>query len=400
MSEQTVPTGENGLGRGVTLAMAVACGVAVANIYYNQPLLGVVQRDFPGREAVVGFVPTATQLGYAAGILLLVPLGDLISRRTLILAQICALCVALVAVALAPNPWALIGGSVLVGITATLAQQIIPFAAELADPAVRGSVIGTVMSGLLCGILFGRTLAGFVGGAFGWRAVFVLSIAMVAGVGLLMRAVLPRTAPTARMSYGSLLGSLGGLLRDEPALRRSTAIQTALFASFSVIWTVLALRLEQPPFNMGSGVAGLFGVIGGVGVLIAPLAGRVADRRGPQVAIGAGIVLMLLSWLVFGLWGSVAGLAVGVLLLDIGQQSSMVSNQHIIFSLRPEARNRLNTIYVGGMFLGGALGSAGAILCWRSGGWRAVSGLGGGFVLIALLVHFLGRTTEKPRRHG
>ncbi|WP_207388253.1 MFS transporter [Lichenihabitans psoromatis] len=379
-----------GLSRTLMFVMALACGAAVANIYYNQPLLGVMEHDFPGQEGLVGFVPTATQLGYAAGIFLLVPLGDRVERRRLILVQSAVLCLALLVVAIAPTPALMVAGSILVGIFATMAQQIVPFAAELAEPDKRGVVIGTVMSGLLCGILSGRTLAGFIGHWFGWRMMFVVAIGIMLAVTGLLAAVLPRGAPKTKDSYWTLLGSLWGLLRTEADLGRATAIQTLLFASFSVFWTILALRLEQPPYHMGADVAGLFGLVGAIGVLIAPVAGRMADRRGPHVAIGLGIVVMVLSWAVFGLWGSIAGLIVGVLLLDIGEQGALVSNQHIVYSLRPDARNRLNTILVGGMFLGGAAGSAGSTICWHQGGWPAVCWFGVALVVAALGLHLHG----------
>ncbi len=385
----------DGLSRGVTLAMAAACGVAVANIYYNQPLLGILGRDFGGSGAI-GFVPTATQLGYATGIFLLVPLGDRVQRRTLILAQLGALCLALLAAALAPNPAALLAASVLIGITATVAQQIIPFAADLADPGRRGAVIGTVMSGLLCGILLGRTVAGFIGHHFGWRAVFGLSIVAVVGTAAVLAGMLPRREPRSRLSYPALLASLFSLLREEPALRRCTAAQTALFASFSVFWTILALKLEQPPYGLGADIAGLFGLLGAAGVLAAPLIGRGADRRGPRAGVVIGAALVLVSWGVMAGSLGLPALVVGVLLLDIGVQGGMISNQHTIFALRPEAGNRVNTVFVGGLFLGGALGSAAGTLAWRHGGWTAVCLLGGGLAAAALVIHFIGvRGTEQ-----
>lgn len=383
------PTGSRAeLTRGVTLAMAVACGVMVANIYYNQPLLGIMERDFPGQPAI-GFVPTATQLGYALGIILLVPLGDELDRRKLIIAQIGALVLALALVALAPGPSLVLIGSALVGITGSVAQQILPLAAELAQPAKRGVTIGTVMSGLLCGILFGRTAAGFIGQHFGWRAVFGLAIVTAAAIAVLMAAVLPRSAPRARMPYWALLRSLLRLFGEEPQLRVSTGIQTALFASFSAFWTILALKLERPPYELGADVAGLFGILGATGVLVAPVVGRIADRRGPRIVVGLGIALVIASWLVMAASLSMAALILGVLLLDVGVQCAMISNQHRVFALRPEARNRMNTVFVSGIFVGGALGSAGASIIWHAVGWTGVCAFGAALGLTALAVHVL-----------
>jgi predicted MFS family arabinose efflux permease len=280
---------------GVTLVMAIACGVAAANIYYNQPMLGIMEAAFPNQVAVTGLVPMATQLGFAAGLLLLVPLGDRFERRRLILIQFAALTLALAAAALAPNAWSLVLASALVGVTSSVAQQIVPFAAELAQPARRGATIGIVMSGLLCGILLGRALAGAVGDHHGWRAMFWLGLLLAVAVGLLSAAVLPRTQPKTQERYGVLLKSLAMLWREEPELRRATIIQGCLFGSFSALWTILALQLDAR-YHLSAEIAGLFGIIGAVGVLVAPIAGKIADRRGPHAVIGLGSVIMLSSW--------------------------------------------------------------------------------------------------------
>src|SRR6201994_3910999 len=197
------PLPSSSISFGMTLVMAIACGVAVANIYYNQPLLGIMEDAFPGQVAVIGLVPTATQLGFAAGLLLLVPLGDRFERRRLILIQLAALTVSLAAAALAPDAWSLVVASALVGVTSSVAQQIVPFAAELAEPSRRGATIGVVMSGLLCGILFGRALAGGVADHYGWRAMYWLSLLLVIAVGLLLAAILPRNHPKTREGYGA-----------------------------------------------------------------------------------------------------------------------------------------------------------------------------------------------------
>jgi predicted MFS family arabinose efflux permease len=379
---------------GVTLVMGVACGVAAANIYYNQPMLGIMESAFPDHVTLIGLVPTATQLGFAVGLLLLVPLGDRFDRRCLILIQLAALAGSLAATAVAPDAWSLVVASALVGATSSVAQQIVPFAADLAEPKRRGTTIGIVMSGLLCGILLGRVLAGAVGDHYGWRAMFWLGLLMAVAVGLLLAPVLPRSSPKTRASYGALLKSLAILWRDEPELRRATVIQGCLFGSFSALWTILALQLEAR-YHYGAEIAGLFGIIGAVGVLFAPIAGRIADRRGPHVVIGLGSVIMLTSWVVFAVWGMIAGLIVGVLLLDFSEQGALVSNQHIIYGFRPEARNRLNTLFMGGMFLGGAVGSAGTSLAWQFGGWTAVCTFGAALVAIALCLHACGRVAAK-----
>lgn len=382
MANDTNDTG-NDLGPMALLAMAAASGIAVANIYYNQPMLGLIRASFPG-DAAADLIPTATQLGYALGLFLLVPFGDIVNRRRLIVIQFLLLALALVAAALAPTAWILVVASLLVGVGSTVAQQILPHATALAPPERRGAVIGTVMAGLFTGILLSRTLSGFVGEHFGWREMFWIGVplALIAAAG--MGLVLGDRAPLSRLPYVAALLSLSGLWRRHRSLRAATFTQASLFGAFSAFWTVLALYLATPRFSLGADVAGLFGVVGAVGVLSAPIAGRIADRRGPFFVIGLGATVTLAAWMIFGLWASLAALVIGVILLDFGVQGAMVSNQHIVFSLEPEARSRLNTIYMTGMFLGGAASSALATLAWSLTGWSGVSVLGAALALAAL----------------
>lgn len=366
-------------------AMALATGLAVANIYYNQPMLGLIQRDLPG--GLTAFVPTVTQLGYALGLFLLVPLGDLVERRSLILVQFLVLAIVLIAAAVAPSGAVLVLASLLVGALATVAQQIVPLAAHMAPDAKRGAVIGKVMAGLLGGILLSRTLAGTVAQQAGWRSMYWLGVPLAVAAGVLMRAVLPVSRPDKGPSYPALLGSLWDLWRDLPVLRRATFTQGLLFAAFSAFWSILALYLQQ--LGQGPQVAGLFGVVGAAGIFAAPLAGHLADRRGPRAAIAAGTLLTMAGWAISGLAHGMIGLALGCILLDLAVQGALISHQHIVYALRPDARARLNTLFMSGMFLGGAAGSALAMAVWQMAGWHGVGLLGvilGGLALALQVV--------------
>ncbi len=383
------------LTRGLTLVLAIAAGLSVANIYYNQPLLGSVSHHYQGAR-LIHLIPAATQLGYAAGLLLLVPLGDVASRRRVILWQTAGLVAPLAFVSWAHTPATLLLGSVVVGAAATVAQQIIPLAAELADPMQRGRAVGTVMSGLLAGILLARTLSGVVGQYLGWGGVFWISTAIAVLLGMMLYAALPRRIHFHPTPYGALLQSLVKILGEYPQLRWAIIRQGGLFAAFSAFWSLLAVYLAQR-YHVGSVAAGLYGILGFGGVLVAPVAGRRADTRGPGGLIAGGIALLLVGFVVFLVWPNYWGLGLGTLIMDAGVQMSMVSNQSIIFALNQQARNRINTLYMTGMFLCGAAGSALGSAAWDWAGWSGVMGLGlilGGLSLAAF------RFGSPPQRHG
>lgn len=364
----------------------VTAGVAVANLTYNQPLLPEIGRTFGVSGGQAGIVATLTQIGYAAGILFLAPLGDMIERRRLIPATLVAVAFALAGVATAASFALLCAATFLVGLTTIAPQLVIPFAAGLSAPTTRGRAVGHVMSGLLVGVLAGRVLAGFVGQIYGWRFMFALASAVAIGLAVLLARQLPRTAPIA-MTYTALLRSLWPLVRSQPVLRESSLLGALFFAGFSALWTTLAFLLRTPPLHYGSTVAGLFGLLGIAGALTAPFAGRLADRSSPRRTIGAAAALQAIAWIVmlFG-WRSLMGLAAGVLLLDAGTAAAQVSNQARIYSLPAHAHSRVNTVYMVAYFVGGSLGSILGAAAWDRARWAGVCGVGLGLMLLAALV--------------
>jgi predicted MFS family arabinose efflux permease len=367
--------------------LAVTAGLTVANLYYVQPLLPVIAAELHVTARAAGLVSTATQLGYAVGILLLVPLGDGHERRRLIVGMTVAVAVALVAVAAAPGLGALAGASLVLGATTIVPQLVVPFAVAAAPEGARGRSVGLVMSGLLVGILLSRTVSGLVAARVGWRWTYVGAAVLMVVLAALLRALLPRQAPPAAASWRNLVASLPALVRDEPLLRRHALLGALAFAAFSVFWTTLAFHLAAPPLGHGSAVAGLFGIVGVAGAIAAPLAGRLADRHGSAIVNLAAIVTVLASFGVLAAFGrSLAGLAAGVVILDFGVQANQISNQTTVLGLSAERRNRMNTVYMVTYFAGGALGSTVGAFAWNAAGWPGVCAAGALFSGIALAV--------------
>jgi predicted MFS family arabinose efflux permease len=371
----------------LTLVLAVATGVSVANLYYTQPLLDTLGRGFGLTGGGAGLIVTVTQLGYAAGLVLVVPLGDLVDRRRLIAGVSVLTALALLGAALAPSFALFQLANLAIGLTAVVAQILVPFAAHLAADADRGRVVGRVMSGLLLGVLLARVVAGFVSDALGWRALFACAAGLMVVQAALLARLLPAGRGEARMSYPALLASVGRLVREEPMLRRRALYGMSVFGAFSVLWTGLPFLLARPPYGFGDGVIGLFGLLGVAGALTASFAGHLHDGGRSRVATGIFLSVAVVAFVLMGALPHVlAAVIAGVVLLDLGTQGTHILNQSTIYALRPEARSRLTTAYMTAFFLGGALGSAAAALAFSQFGWPGVAVAGGGFGLVGLAV--------------
>lgn len=372
--------------RRLVLLLAVTCGTAAANLYYAQPLLNTIASALGVSEGTAGLLVTASQVGYVAGLALLVPLGDLLERRRLIVGLLVLAAIGQLVSAVAPSFAVLAAALLVVGVASAVAQIVVPLASSLAADDERGAVVGTVMSGLLIGILLARTLSGLLAEIGGWRFVF----AVAAGVMLILAAVLQRSlpvvAPTTDVRYPALLRSVVRLVGEERLLRERMLLGATGMAGFSVLWTSIAFLLGGAPYHYGDGVIGLFGLAGLAGALMAPVAGRLADRGHGRLASTIGLVALPISWLLLDLGGtSLVALLVGIIVLDFAVQAVQITNQSTIYALRPDARSRITTAYMVAYFLGGVSGSLGSAVAYSAGGWDAVCGLGLAIALIGLI---------------
>lgn len=361
--------------------------MAVADLYYAQPLLSTIAVDLGVGSGSAGLVVTLSQIGYAAGLALLVPVGDMLERRRLVPAVLALTAVGLAGSAAAPTIGVLVALAVVVGVGSVAAQILVPLAASLAGDDERGRVVGTVMSGLLLGILLARTGAGLVAGASSWRVVYVVAAVLVVVLaGVLWRA-LPEDPPRPRPSYPALLRSTVSLWRAEPLLRRRSLLGGLGFAAFSVFWTTMAFLLAGPPYHYSDTVIGLFGLVGAAGALCANAAGRLADRGREAPATVGFAAAIAVSFL--PIWigrHSLVALIVGIAVLDVGVQGLQVTNQSVIYRLAPEARSRINSAYMVCYFVGGAIGSAVASALYGASGWVAVCLLGAAVGVVAVVV--------------
>lgn len=374
------------------LIMSIACGLTVANLYYIQPLLADIAKTFHVSQLSIGFAAMLTQIGYAVGMIFILPLGDIKEKRSLIVMVLLCSIISLMSMFFSSNVYILIISSFAIGFTSIVPQLIIPLAAQLSNPQQRGQTIGTIMSGLLVGILLSRTISGILGGYFGWRTVYLIAAIMMLALMLILRKLIPLCKPVSDLKYTELLKSMVYLIKTEPILRKTSLNGALMFSAFSAFWTSLIFLLESSHYNMGSEAAGLLGLVGISGALAAPMVGKLADKKGPRFAIGICIIIVIISYLFFFLFGfKMWGLILGVILLDLGVQSCNVSNQAIVQALNEKTRNRLTTIYMVSFFLGGALGSFLGSLSYSHFGWYGVCTFGMATQIIAIILHKAGK---------
>jgi predicted MFS family arabinose efflux permease len=376
-----------GLDRWRVLLFAVTAGTMVANLYYVQPLLAAIAASFGCSVTSAGYLVTFTQLGYALGLLLVVPLGDVLDRRQLLSGMLGVNIAALLSAAASPGFAGFAAASLLAGCTSSAAMVVIPYVASKAPEASRGRYIGQVMTGLLLGILLARTVSGLVAAFLGWRSMYLIAAGLVAALLLALRAAIPREDRRGRLAYGRLLLSLFDLIRAEPELRRRSAYFALGFGSFSVLWTGLTFLLSGPPYHYSEATIGLFGLIGAAGAVAANVAGRLADRGHAERVTGAVAVMLLLSWGVLAFGGqSIRAVVAGVFALDVAAQGLHITNQSVIYRLNPQARARITAVYMTTAFVGASAGSALASLSFRLAGWNGLCVTGALLPAILLLM--------------
>ncbi|MFF7058109.1 MFS transporter [Achromobacter spanius] len=372
------------------ILMAICSGLGVANVYYLQPSLPLIQAEFGVSGEAVGWLPTITQISYALGMFLLAPLGDVVNRRKLVLVKACLLLVGLIVAGSAHTLTTLIAASAMVGVLGSLGQDFIPAAAAMASRGGRGKAVGIVTTGLLAGILLSRTLGGWVSDAVGWRDMQYVAAALVLLLFAISWRILPDAAPQSRSGYASLLFSLWTLWRKHRALRLSLLTQALLAATLGAFWSCLAMVLAASPFHAGAAVAGSFGIAGAMGAIAAPAFGKLADTRGPLVAIRAGCILVVIAFLGLALLpASYWALAVGAVIFDLGVQAGLVSHQAMVGALDHQARSRTNGLLMTGAMIGMAVGAAGGSLAWSEGGALGLFGFAATAGALALGISFL-----------
>lgn len=384
------------LSKSILWLMAIGAGLVVANNYYNQPLLGVIAKELGESESATSKVAMFTQMGYAAGLLLIIPLGDMFRRKKIILIDFFFIILSLVVFALSKSLIVMLAASFCIGLTSVVPQIFVPIAAQLSRPEEKGRNVGIVMSGLLIGILGSRVFSGVVGEYLGWRNVFFIAAGLMIILAVLIAWMLPNMQPTFKGTYGQLMGSVIRYARSIPSLQLASLRGALGFASFSAFWTTLTFRLQEAPYFQGSDVAGSLGLFGIAGALAATLVGQASGKVNKNKLIAIATFLMIVSWGVFGMGDSTyIGIIVGIILLDMGLQAMHVTNQTIVLSSQPEAANRLNTVYMVSYFIGGSIGTFVGGKAWGAYGWNGVVFTGAFFVSLCLVVHLI--ISRKPK---
>ncbi|WP_029620745.1 MFS transporter [Pseudorhizobium marinum] len=392
MTVQTTPAAPlapSGLSGTMTFVMAAACGLIVANLYYAQPLAGPIAAAIGLPAHLTGLIVTLTQIGYGIGLLLIVPLGDLVENRRLILMMIGATIIALLAAGLSTAALPFLAASLAIGLASTAVQMIVPFAASLAPDAQRGQVVGNVMSGLMVGIMMARPVASFIARFSSWNLVFFLSAGVMVLLGFVLAARLPKRMPQTRLSYFGLIASMGQLYATQPVLRRRAFYQACQFAAFSLFWTVTPLLLAGPAFQLTQAGIALFALAGVAGAIASPIAGRLADRDLGRPATMFGIASVAIALLIThiapeGSTVALALLTLAAILLDFGVTMTLVIGQRAIYGLGADLRSRLNGLFMATFFCGGAVGSAVGAWAYAEGGWILASMIGLALPVIAL----------------
>jgi predicted MFS family arabinose efflux permease len=371
--------------------MAIATGLAVASNYYPQPLLETIARAFSLSVNQAGFIVTIAQLGYACGLMFIVPLGDMFERRNLIVLMTLLSAAGLLITAMAPTLTIMLVGTALTGLFSVVAQILVPLAATLAEPERRGKVVGLIMSGLLLGILLARTVAGALASLGGWRTVYWVASALMIVMALVLWRKLPKHEQKTDLNYGQLLKSIFSLFIHTPVLRTRALVGMFCFANFSILWTSMAFLLAGPAYQYSEGVIGLFGLVGAAGALAATRAGHLADKGKAHLTTTVGLILLLLSWAAIA-YGqhSVISLILGIIVLDLSVQGVHITNQSVIYKSMPEARNRLTAGYMTTYFIGGAVGSLVSASAYQTAGWYGVSVAGTVMCVLNLLVWWQG----------
>ena len=383
------------LSKKLLFIMSTAIAVTAANLYYNQPLIPSIGKSLRLSESVLGFIPSASQIGYAMAIFFISPLGDVMNRKVVIRNLSITLVIALLGVYIAPNFVVLITATFVVGLGANITQQLLPLGTSLATPENKGKVVATLMTGLTTGILLSRTLSGFIAEHFGWRSVFLSAAIIAAIIGVVLHIVLPSNKPVTKLKYSKLLGSMFTLVKTKPLLREAAFVGALWFSAFNALWATIAIHVMDAPFSFSVQQVGLLGFVGAAGIFGAKIAGKWGDKIGVRKVMTVSMALVLLSFIVLALGqNNIVILCIGIILLDLGVFGSQIPNQVRVFAIDVNAQSRTNAVYMLFYYIGASVGSAFGVSVISKFGWIGLTTLGFSLTTIALIFH-LSRKTKK-----